>query len=156
MKNASGSMQTSGDNLVVLRQFVREQLGCGCPETVLQNIRLSPRADATCGFELTGELDVGGRLLVIACHLVDEDSGSVAGLIERAVGERDRRGFNRVRLVVTTQNPIALQPRIARPFETATQGDDRVHLHVLETGAVPSPLSPGKDHPRPNRSEEST
>jgi len=140
----------------MLQRFVREQLGCGCPDTILQSIRCSPRNDLADRFVLTGELDVGGRLLVIACHRIDETRDALAALIEHATSERDRRGFNRVRLVVAADETTTVRSRLLQLFDSLSGGDEKVHLHVLQTEAVPGQLRQRAHHERVKPQEEST
>ena len=52
--------------------------------------------------------------------------------VAAGVAERDRRGMNRLRLVVTIKDPTPdAVAAISRAFAELPGLDDRVHLHVL-------------------------
>ena len=84
-----------------LIRFVRETLGCGCPDEVFDRIVIDTSKHGEAG------LDVGGRLLVrvLAEKNVDRLVETFPDTVERLRNERDRRGFHRVRLVVTRPRP---------------------------------------------------
>ena len=116
-----------------LVHFVRDVLGCGCPDEVLQSItvgrgRWVPVIDG----EIT-RLDVGGRLLVY----VVEPAGAeplttvVSGAIAAGLADRERHGFNRFRLVLATSDPATIEEAARAAFEVLKLLDDRVHLHVV-------------------------
>ena len=120
-----------------LVRFVRETLGCGCPDEVLAAISCQPGADPD-GHRWT--LDVGGRLLV---WVVTADPTSahtvVAQDLQEGIEERNRRGFNRFRLVVVSRDQLVAGAARAA-FATANSPDDRVHLHVVPPELLPEAL----------------
>ena len=126
-----------------LIRFVRDVLGCGCPDEVLQSItvgrgRWVPAIEA----EIT-RLDVGGRLLVY----VVEPAGAeplttvVSGAVAAGLADRERHGFNRFRLVLATGDPAAIKAAAREAFEACNLPDERVHLHVVAVEDCPA--SPG-------------
>ena len=121
-----------------LRHFVRSTLGCGCPEEVLQNIK-STWFDLRAHTPLT-RLDVGGRLLV---YVFEAEGGTgipeavLQDAVEHGVAERDRLGFNRLRVVVAADDPEALRPAVKRSFAVLERSADRVHLHLVATSDLP-------------------
>jgi len=119
-----------------LVSFVRETLGCGCPDEVLARIRVGRGVDgAPC-------LDVGGRLMVAVIPYEDLDRliDSFPDTVERSRRERDLRGFNRVRMVVVHASPEVLGETLDDMLHTITAADDRVHVHVLPPDVVPEVL----------------
>lgn len=124
-------------------RFVRETLGCGCPDEVVARTVLDRSAAGEPG------LDVGGRLLVRVLASDDRDRlvGTFAATVERLRAERDRRGFNRLRLVVVLPDR---QAALARALETElgaiAVGDDRVHLHAVAPGVLPDVLAEPDRH----------
>jgi hypothetical protein len=118
----------SVEPLARLRHFVRDTLGCGCPDEVLAAIT----AEEMAGPPLPRwRLDVGGRLLV---WVVDGDraaADAVAECLRAGVEERDRLGFNRFRLVVVGSEARATG---------SLAGDDRAHLHLIARDLLPPPL----------------
>ncbi|HSL19263.1 MAG TPA: hypothetical protein VLB51_15270 [Methylomirabilota bacterium] len=119
-----------------LVRFVRETLGCGCPEELVERTALD-RSEA-------GEpgLDVGGRLLVRVL-IGDDVEGLVRnlpGAVLRLRDERDRRGFNRVRVVVAHDRLGDVAAALDRVVAALGPGDDRLHLHLLSPADLPAAL----------------
>jgi len=112
--------------------FVRETLGCTCPDEVFEHIataRLAPDRI---------RLDIGGRLLV---HIVA--GAETAGIGERlsdwvrdGIAERDRRGMNRFRLVLGAGEPDTLRAAAEPVFAMLADGDKRAHLHCPHNAAL--------------------
>lgn len=123
-------------------RFVREELGCTCPEEVFRHVE-SARGGSAGGVPVAWRIDVGGRLLV---YVLDGEPG--AGLDERLEAlvrfgraERDRAGFNRLRVVVAGQDPEALVPWLDRVTKRLAPLDDRIHLHAVPVTAVSVPCA---------------
>jgi hypothetical protein len=119
--------------LSALAGFVRDVLGCACPEEVLRSIavdrgRLIPGIDV----EAT-RLDVGGRLLVYVLPASPSPplSELVAVAVAAGISERDQRHFNRFRLVIASTHPAEVEPAAREAFDACPRPDDRVHLHVV-------------------------
>ena len=58
-------------------------------------------------------IDVGGQLLVYVLHAIatpHQVASTLPGLIAAGLVERDGAGFNRLRVVVATDDPAALRP----------------------------------------------
>lgn len=121
-----------------LARFVRDVLGCGCPEEILRSItvdrgRFVPGLDV----EVT-RLDVGGRLLVWVVPAARSKplASVVAAAVPAGVEERDRRSFNRFRLVLAAVDPAAIDQPAREAFAACEQVDDRVHLHIVPLDEV--------------------
>ena len=127
------------DSGVDLIRFVRETLGCGCPDEVLARIAI----DASDAGE--GGLNVGGRLLVrvLLSEDVDQLIESFPDTVERLREERDSRGFRRVRLVATHPRPAVLREVLDGMLDLIVAADERVYVHVLEQEELPSMLTFG-------------
>jgi hypothetical protein len=117
---------------------VRDVLGCACPDEVLRSIavergRLIPGLDA----EVT-RLDVGGRLLVyvVAAAASQPLPTVIAAAVDAGVSERDRRGFNRFRLVLAADSPAALERPARDALAACERRDERVHLHVVSSAEL--------------------
>jgi hypothetical protein len=123
-----------------LRTFIRSTLGCACPDEVLEWIHCTHTdLDQTLDIKLT-RIDVGGRLLVYV--LATEDSGRSAedalpAVIAAATVDRASGCFNRLRIVVATDDPESLRPRLERRFRESAPLDDRLHLHVVQPSELP-------------------
>lgn len=117
-----------------ITHFVRDTLGCHCPETVFDRVVLHVGGAG----RMIASIEIGGRLLI---HLVDVDRGSdiaqqLGAAVQRGVVERDRRGFNRFRLVVLASAAEAWIDRAEQVFRQLPQRDALTHLHILEPAAV--------------------
>lgn len=122
-----------------LVQFVRDVLGCACPDEVLRSIRVDRGALIPgCDVEVT-RLDAGGRLLVWVVRATGP--APLRALIAAAVAagfvEREQRRFNRFRLVIATDDPAGLEGTARAAFAECCVPDDRVHLHVVAVEDCP-------------------
>ncbi len=122
----------------IIEPFVRDILGCGCPEEVFSDIRVVKNMDAFAGLPVDYLLEIGGRLLIAVCA-ADPGHDIPAHLSRLAwTGRqvRDRRGFNRFRLVIPRTDPMACQ-ELQQSFEDLIQGDERMHLHIVDPMILP-------------------
>jgi hypothetical protein len=119
-----------------LTVFVRDTLGCRCPDELLRRIRL-------CGGPpgIAAMVEVGGRLLI---YVVDGRRLQPATVTDVAVAGcrvRDARGFNRFRLVLVDAGGGGVQrAALEAAFHAAASGDERAHLHSVSAEDLPSPL----------------
>lgn len=118
--------------------FVRNVLGCGCPDEILLSVQFSR---AALGPMTAVRLNVGGRLLVcVPEDIVDaeivEQIPEICAIVRR---ERDHAGFNRARLVLGESGDAGVNERITQAFGTAAAGDERLLLHILPRETI-SPL----------------
>jgi len=121
-----------------LAGFVRDVLGCGCPEEVLRSITVD-RSRLILGLDAeVARLDVGGRLLVyvVPAPASRKLRSVVAAAVEAGIAERDRRSFNRFRLVLACADPSAIEQPARDAFEACRRPDDRVHLHVVSSAEL--------------------
>jgi hypothetical protein len=115
-----------------IKRFVRETLGCGCPEEVFRFIdcknNVSVAVDATADRVIT----IGNRLLiyVLEATAVGAVRSRLAELVTAGKKERDSKGFNRFRLVVVLDDETE-QNKVAKVFEALPDKDEKVHLHMI-------------------------
>jgi len=121
-----------------LIRFVRETLGCGCPDEVVARTRVDSSDHGEPG------LDVGGRLLVRVLPTNDLERlvEAFPETVARLRAERDRRGFNRLRLVLAPPGSEVAVERLGAIIDGLAAADDRVHLHAAGTGDLPAVLVP--------------
>ncbi|HET6497019.1 MAG TPA: hypothetical protein VFH61_16825 [Thermoleophilia bacterium] len=125
-------MQEAFVRMTTVRSFVRDVLGCTCPDDVFEDVRIGlPALFDTHSVEGGLEILVGRRLLIAIVPLagignvVDDVQAILAG--GRRV--RDSREFNRYRLVLVGSLDSATRGRL----ETLSgMFDERVHLHLVD------------------------
>ena len=126
-------------------RFVRDVLGCGCPDDVLRDIRID-RHHWIAGIDAPlARIDVGGRLLVWVIAVGDRPThlaALVAGGVLAGLHERDRLAFNRLRLVLATPAPSEIDALARQSFNACRVPDDRIHLHVVDLRSVPPSARP--------------
>jgi hypothetical protein len=119
---------------VGIATFVRETLGCSCPEEVFRTIDVEDCVELTSGLMLDMKIDVGRRLLIYIVEVDDVDfiEKSLTMLIRHGKSERDGMKFNRFRLVVATDREEVRKIGLTR-FHECEEKDERVHLHIIES-----------------------
>lgn len=121
-----------------IERFVRDTLGCRCPEEVFRQVEVGP-LPLPAGDGAGRRLVVGDRLLI---HIIAApDRANEPGWIERVAvagrDERDRLAHNRYRLVVASTAETADRTSLEQRFTDALAGDERAHLHVLAANQLP-------------------
>jgi len=113
-----------------IKRFVQQGLGCNCPESVFDSIRCEQAGYG--GLQMPRVL-IGERLLVLLLDAdIQEDIPSaVREALHAGVAERDRNGWNRVRLVLRGSRPGDWRG-LAQDAFVETRPDDRTHLHVVD------------------------
>lgn len=116
-----------------IARFVRETLGCACPDEVFAEIADSGPGDPR-------RIAVGGRLLV---YLVSPPPGGLTadrldGYLSRGRQERDALGFARFRLVIAANGPMADLAALELAFERLRAGDGCLHLHLVPADTLPA------------------
>jgi len=127
-----------------LISFVREGLGCGCPNEVFSFIQIKKKPDVLHGLPIDYLVTIGDRLLVGICLSKSLDSGideDIKKSLATAKQLRDSAGFNRFRLVVASNKADSIAPAIQEQFNSLTGLDDRVHLHVIGPSRIPEFLA---------------
>ncbi|MEW6570773.1 MAG: hypothetical protein AB1390_06330 [Nitrospirota bacterium] len=115
----------------IIKTFVRETLGCNCPEEVFN--RIEQKSNIPLGnLILNHRINIGNRLLIYIFEVENEESlhQILPFLIESGRVERDEFGFNRFRLVLAqnTERPVN---EIAQEIFDNINRDEKIHLHVI-------------------------
>ena len=128
-----------------LVRFIRHTLGCECPDELLRRIVCDREPAASEGEPGRTRIDAGGRLLVYVIRSGGDPAGlrsAVRAALEAGIEERDRRGFNRFRLVLATADVDAVDTGACQAFAGLHRPDDRIHLHVVPLAEVPEVARP--------------
>jgi len=114
------------DHLV---RFVRQTLGCTCPDEVFDDVRVGcPSLLTEIAPAGSVEILVGRRLLVTVVPTAGlaDPAGQGRQMLERGREVRDAQGLNRYRLVLV--GPLDAGARAALEAQVL---DERTHLHLL-------------------------
>lgn len=119
-----------------IKQFVRESLGCTCPDEVFEHIRIVKHADAFAVANIVYE--IGGRLLVAVLipETGHELSDHLGQLVDAGLQYRDQHGYNRFRLVLATHDDAEIK-HLQPIFDSQPGVDDKAHLHVIAPELLP-------------------
>jgi hypothetical protein len=114
----------------LLRAFVRETLGCTCPDAVFEAVERTEAATPGSGVPYTRWV-VGGRLLIYVARPQSAPAESAGELAALGREDRDRRGLNRFRLVIASAACEEEAHAIARAFAVVAGQDPKAHLHCV-------------------------
>jgi hypothetical protein len=119
-----------------IKRFVQETLGCSCPEEVFEKIDCQEEREGAS----ERKVSIGGRLLI---YIITTDSesdiqGVITSALERGVVERDKKGFNRFRLVLVASRPDELRGLAEQAFAGSGYTDSKTHIHVVSERDVES------------------
>jgi len=127
-----------------IKRFVREHLGCACPDKVFENITVTEQSDIFSSANTV--YDIGGRLFVAV--IVPEDWRDITMQLGKLVVDgkqfRDQHGYNRFRLVIATDNEDA-EISLQKVFDDLPGIDDRTHLHVIKPDLLPQHVDAESD-----------
>ena len=121
-----------------IETFTREILGCDCPAEVFKHIDCQDQSSLGNDDLRLFRIDIGQRLLIYIVECLDNDvlADTVQTLTTLGQQERDSLGFNRFRLVITTDEPADIEEQAQGAFKTLSP-DDKVHLHVIHRNDFP-------------------
>lgn len=115
-----------------LKVFIRNTLGCGCPDRVFEKIDVSDLQTGECEKEIIRVI-VGDVLLIYVIQR--ESSGNLLDSVE-SIGlagktDRDANNYNRFRLVVSGFKDVAQQKEISERFSKSFSTDEKMHIHFV-------------------------
>ena len=115
-----------------IKVFVKNTLGCGCPEKVFEKIDVSKLQTVENEKEIT-RVVVGGTLLiyVIRPRLAGDFVDSVEAIGLAGKNDRDTNNYNRFRLVVSGFEHEVQQGKIAGRFSALFNTDEKMHIHFV-------------------------
>jgi hypothetical protein len=119
-----------------IKNFVRESLGCTCPDEVFEDIRVADHCTLFTPANIIYE--IGGRLVVAVLLPADwrDTARRLGQLVDTGMQYRDRQGYNRFRLVIVTSDDDA-NKRLHSTFESLVNKDEKIHLHVITPEVLP-------------------
>jgi hypothetical protein len=123
-------------NNIRIKHFVREHLGCACPDEVFDRITVTEQSELFSAKHTVYE--IGGRLFVaIFVPVVWQDITMQLGrLVVDGKQFRDQHGYNRFRLVIVTDDDDA-EKELQRIFNDLPVIDEKTHLHVIRPQVLP-------------------
>jgi hypothetical protein len=117
-----------------IKLFVRQTLGCGCPEEVFRSIDCKRDVELGGGVILHSIITIGNRLLIYVVYdNQDFVEKHLALLVSAGKQERDSRGLNRFRLVIVTDGIPGNGDAIRRTFGELQEKDENIHLHIISS-----------------------
>ena len=131
-------IRTDAMELSDLKHFVRERLGCGCPDEVFSSIRVVHNPAAFNGLPVDYLVEIGNRLLIAV--ITQQDWLNINDTIEQIIDVgrlyRDSNAFNRFRLVIVTSSDDDMSS-VQQAFDSITGKDEKIHLHLIELSELP-------------------
>ncbi len=117
--------------------FVKQILGCNCPEEVFSSIDCLTDVPVH-GIALDLKINVGNRLLVYVLTVDDPDSlrRILPLLVTAGKKERDGKGFNRFRLVLAADDISRIKNEAETVYNSLNE-DEKVHLHLVSVKSIP-------------------
>ncbi len=123
-------------NDAAVKQFVRDVIGCNCPEEVFNHIEVR-RCESKVKNSPDYEINIGGRLLIVVTSDQAVSAQELPRLMQEGKSTRDARGFNRFRLVVLSDNPSEVEKTLSPQFNQLSAKDEKMHLHVIAKKEFP-------------------
>jgi hypothetical protein len=122
-----------------IEKFVREDLGCRCPDEVFDAINVIHNPVEFDDPQKGCLLAIGGKLLVflVTAHDWSSLTNRLEQIFNRGREKRDAGKFNRFRLVIVTPDIEPARQVLLRQFDTLSERDERMHLHVVTPDQLP-------------------
>ena len=120
-----------------IKTFVRQTLGCGCPEEVFEYIDCQSNITLN-DIVLRNRINIGNRLLIyiVEINSIESISHSLPSLIRVGRNERDSLRFNRFRLVLASDNIDDIKQAAEDIFKNIDK-DERIYLHIVSKTDIP-------------------
>jgi hypothetical protein len=130
---------SSSLNVSAIKSFVKNTLGCTCPDEVFNQIECKEEYNPGSNLPCCKRLLVGNRLLIYLWHIDSPDvmRANLVLMTESGKNERDDKGYNRFRLVLSTSCPEELDAAAKRLFDPLAINDEKLHLHIVNVGELP-------------------
>jgi hypothetical protein len=116
-----------------IRKFVRNTLGCKCPDNVFAQIddkqvtsKISPH---------TRSITIGGKLLLYVWEVNSPDQlqEGIPAILASGKKARNEIGLNRFRAILVTEDPSTIKIQADFCLSQFMDIDDKMHLHVVSS-----------------------
>lgn len=122
----------------VIKEFVRQTLGCDCPQEVFNFIDCQRIVKIDENTKPDYQINIGNRLLIFVVMIDKTDSLKkiIPNLVQAGIKKRNENKFNRFRLVLLTTktNDTAQQAKV---IFNSILTDDKTHLHIIDVNDFP-------------------
>jgi hypothetical protein len=120
-----------------LTSFVKQTLGCRCPEEVFTSIHSHPMRTG----ELPGaatRIVVGDTLLIylVPTASIRDLVDNLAEVADSGRRDRDSNGYNRFRLVVAANSGASERDAATATFAAEAGDDANMHIHFVDPATV--------------------
>ena len=113
--------------------FVRNVLGCGCPNEVFNKIEV---AEIDFGDEVSKatRIVIGDPLLIYILRdmPVETVADNISRLLTAGKHDRDSHSYNRFRLVLPETERKEQEESVVDLFTNLVAGDEKLHLHFVK------------------------
>ena len=121
-----------------IKSFVKDTLGCGCPEEVFRHIEHAENNPIQENLRVAHRIDVCGRLLIYVYNV--ERSTDILEDMTKLIrhGQRAKKtdGYNRFRLVLVSDDKEGVAGIATKVFDKLEK-EENIHLHVIDEGEFP-------------------
>ena len=118
----------------VLKNFVREGLGCSCPDNVFDNIEVE-HINRSAGTKMNYDrILVGNKLLIylLGNIRVSNLESILPAVVRAGKYERDVMKYNRFRLVLKLDH-TDIKSQAQSLFDSIPERDEKTHLHFISS-----------------------
>jgi hypothetical protein len=118
----------------IIKSFVINKLGCNCPAEVFNIIKWQKDVRINDSITLNYKINIGNRLLIYIIDIGDAVflNENLLNLINLGIGERNDNNFNRLRLVITSDNIGEIGSIAQNVFNNLNIDAEKIHLHVMQ------------------------
>jgi len=122
-----------------IKSFVRDTLGCTCPEDVFRHIEHAENIPIQENLKVAHRMDVGGRLLIYVYKMerLTDVSEDIPELIQHGQRAKENGGYNRFRLVLVSDDKEGVAGVATKVFDTLEK-EENIHLHVIGEEEFPA------------------
>ena len=119
-----------------IKEFVRDTLGCSCPDQVFEKIDISKQSTESYAKEVT-RIVIGDTLLIyLVCSEPAENLITKVEVIGSAgKADRDTNNYNRFRLVISNFDCVDQKEEISKRFLKVFD-DEKMHIHFVSEGLL--------------------